>query len=557
MTAWSKKLTPTQRRYSTTDREWLAVVECVSRVWKHWLIGKEFEVLTDHAPLRQLLTRKGEEFTSRQLRWYERLEPFVFTVTYIKGANNVVPDALSRTPSFYEVNALELGRAGPGAILDAELEEAARQDDRYQAVLADTELQRRLGLTKEGGLLKTLQGQRCVPHDKVLRFKLALEGHEPPLAGHFGIRRTLRQVAFHWWWPRMIRTIEEVVKNCTVCQGDAVPREKNKGPLRNLTAASPWEVVTIDFLSGFAPAPRTRHTACCVVCDRFSRMIHIEPYKDHATARDAVGLVLRMIISRHGYPRIIISDRGTQFDSELWHLLWAAFGTRVALATTHHPQTNGLTERMNRTLISLIRKYVHKYPTRWVEYLPLFEFAYNGAVHSVTCVTPFEADRGYLPAVPASILSTQRQLAEPSPGHIQTHVEGLKRAASDIRELVQQSEAKGWQAVAARENKRRGNPVYQMGDEVLVYWIPFRAYNEELRKHRLRYIGPFTVRSVPNEDVVELEGLPARMPRNINVQYVHLYRRDDAAWKAALRDAPKLPQPQSAGRDEPPSTGGR
>ena len=116
-----------------------------------------------------------------------------------------MPDALSRTPSFYKVNALELGRAEPGAILNAELEEAARQDDRYQAVLADTELQRRLGLTKEGGLLKTLQGQRCVPHDKVLRFKLALEGHESPLARHFGIRRTMRQVAFHWRWPRMIR----------------------------------------------------------------------------------------------------------------------------------------------------------------------------------------------------------------------------------------------------------------------------------------------------------------------------------------------------------------
>ena len=72
----------------------------------------------------------------------------------------------------------------------------------------------------------------------------------------------------------------------------------------------------------------------------------------------AVGLVLRMIISRHRCPRMIISDRGTQFDSELWHLLWAAFGTRVALATMYHPQTNGLTERMNRTLISLIRKYV-------------------------------------------------------------------------------------------------------------------------------------------------------------------------------------------------------
>ena len=98
--AWSRVLTPCQRRYSVTDKEWLAVVESVTRVWKHWLLGREFEICTDHAPLRQLLTTKGEDFTYRQLRWFEKLEPYSFRVQYIRGKDNQAADALSRTPSF-------------------------------------------------------------------------------------------------------------------------------------------------------------------------------------------------------------------------------------------------------------------------------------------------------------------------------------------------------------------------------------------------------------------------------------------------------------------------
>ena len=209
---------------------------------------------------------------------------------------------------------------------------------------------------------------------------------------------------------------------------------------------------------------------------------------------------------------------------------------------------------MNRTLISLIRKYVHAYPSKWVEYLPLFEFAYNGAVHAITQVTPFEAERGYRPAVPANILSTQRQLIEPTSEHIRAYVEGLRQAAKDIREMIEAQEQLARKSVAAREDKRRGSPTYQLGDEVLVYWVPFRPYNEELRKHRLRYIGPFRVTRMMMPDVVELEGLPAKMPKGINVQYVHPYRRDAEAWKARLRDAPALPHPQGPPAPSEPSS---
>ena len=144
--AWSRILTPCQRRYSVTDKEWLAVVDCVTRVWKHWLLGREFEVLTDHAPLRQLLTTKGEDFTYRQLRWFEKLEPYSFRVRHIKGSDNKVADALSRTPSF-QISAVENAAIEP-KLDEEEFAKAVQADDDYKEVRNDQELCAQLQLTQ-------------------------------------------------------------------------------------------------------------------------------------------------------------------------------------------------------------------------------------------------------------------------------------------------------------------------------------------------------------------------------------------------------------------------
>ena len=115
----------------------------------------------------------------------------------------------------------------------------------------------------------------------------------------------------------MNTTVQQVVGNCPICQCDATKKQRDEGPFKLLIAGAPWEVVTVDFVSGFVPSVRHKYTACCMVCDRFIRIIHIESCKDHATAQETVEMMLRMVISRHGCPRVVISDRGTQFDNEL------------------------------------------------------------------------------------------------------------------------------------------------------------------------------------------------------------------------------------------------
>ena len=166
-------------------------------------------------------------------------------------------------------------------------------------------------------MLVTLRDQVWIPEDDSLRFKLILEHHDQPFYGHWALQKTLQLVQSYYYWPTMKQDIEHVVQTCNVCQRAQIAKTRNQAPIRFIEAQYPWEVITIDFVSGFASTKR-KHTAICVMCDRFTQMVHCESCHDHATAKEAAHIVMRQVFAQHGCPRIILSDRGTQFDSELW-----------------------------------------------------------------------------------------------------------------------------------------------------------------------------------------------------------------------------------------------
>ena len=209
-------------------------------------------------------------------------------------------------------------------------------------------------------------------------------------------------------------------------------------------------------------------------------------------------------------------------------------GTRIHLASTHHPQTNGLTERMNRTLINMIKKMTQHRTHEWDLKLPLFEFAYNITPHSTTGVSPFMANQGYLPSTPASLLAASTTQTHASIG-IKQFIDNIRKEYLRIHKIIQEEEQKAKRQIEARLQTRRGNPQYYPGDEVLVYWSPFETYNTQPRKHRFRYEGPFKVIDVINQHCVTLHRLPPRMPNTINVEYIHLYRRTSNPTLQQLR----------------------
>ena len=530
---WSRKLSEAERRYSATDQEWLAVMEAVTKQWRHWLRGRRFVLRSDHGALKQLLTTKGEDFSNRQFRWFEELQDYQFEFQHIPGHRNTAADALSRAPD-YVISALEIDRETQetACLQWKEVQEAARNDAGYQAKLRDTREGRASWWKEREGLLEDAAGRLLVPEDMRIRYLLILEAHETPFCGHLGVKRTLEKVRRNWEWQSIARDVQQVVGACDLCQRFQGSSKKMEAPLTTIVASWPWEVVTMDFLSGFVPSKPGGWQGCAVVCDRFTRVMHVVKCNTYPTAQEAAKLFIKLVIRQHGVLRKIITDRGTQFESELWHETMAMMGSRVALASTHHPQSNGLTERMNRTLIAMIRRVCAQQQSGWVEALPLLEFAYNNSLHSATGVTPFQADTGRSPVVPASLLVP----AKYSSPNTQRYAQDLRQRLQDIHQLVKENGEKADRGVKETADKRRGQPEFKEGEEVLCRRFRLATREGEVRKQDFLYDGPFVIKRMIRPDVAELDGLPRGAPTSINVQFLRHYHR--LAQAAELRSTP-------------------
>ncbi|GJP68728.1 hypothetical protein CLOP_g25393, partial [Closterium sp. NIES-67] len=155
-------------------------------------------------------------------------------------------------------------------------------------------------------------------------------------------------------------------------------KQKKAGLLQPLPIPEqPWQVVSLDLITGL-PATTSGHDAILVVIDKFSKTGHFIP--THTTAQ----LFVRYIISQHGIPTTLISDRDPKFTSKFWKELMSLLGTKLAMSSAYPPQTDGQTERLIQIAGQLLRAACKDEISKWDLHLPVLEFAYNNATHAAT-----------------------------------------------------------------------------------------------------------------------------------------------------------------------------
>ena len=246
------------------------------------------------------------------------MQDFHFEFQHIPRPSNTAADALSRASSFY-VSALELGRTSElNRQLGWErLREVARQDESYQQAVE--EAKKTVGRWKAGEdrLLVEEGGRVKLPADQTVWFLAILEAHEPSFCRHLGVKRTAEAVSRAWWWEGWRKDVEAIVMLCNIYQRFADTTKRQEAPMVTVAATQPWEVVTMDFMSGFVPSSPGKWKGCIVVCDRFTRMMHIKECSTHPTVEEAAKLFVQLVVRAYGVPRKVITDRGTQFDSSL------------------------------------------------------------------------------------------------------------------------------------------------------------------------------------------------------------------------------------------------
>ena len=136
------------------------------------------------------------------------------------------------------------------------------------------------------------------------------------------------------------------------------------------------------------PLTKQGHDAIVVFVDRLTKRAHFQAMHTSATAPEVAKIFFSVVFKNHGLPRVIISDRDAKFTSHFWQALFKQLGTKTAMSTAFHPQTDGQTERLNRTLEEMLRAYVTYKQDQWDEYLPAAEFAYNNSKQASTGFTP-------------------------------------------------------------------------------------------------------------------------------------------------------------------------
>jgi len=246
-----------------------------------------------------------------------------------------------------------------------------------------------------------------------------------------------------------------------------------------------WDDISMDFIVGL-PKMAKGFDSIWVIVDRLTKTAHFLPMKMLYPASTYAKIYFDRILSLHGVPKTIVSDRGTQFVSQFWKCLHESLGTKLLYSSAYHPHTGGQTERVNQTLEDLLRSGALNFLDKWDDCLPLAEFSYNNSYQESIKMALFEALYGRRCRTPL-------HWSEPGERWF-FGVDLVKENEDKVRQIqnnlkVAQSRQKSY------ADRRRGSLRFTKGDHVYLKVSPMKGVNRFRVKGKLapHYIGPFPI----------------------------------------------------------------
>jgi hypothetical protein len=509
----SRKLKEHEKNYATHDLELAAIVHAL-RKWRHYLMGKRFELRKNHNGLKYLFDQPT--LNARQIRWLEFLCEYDFDIKYIKEKENKVVDALSRKVHKLHATAISMYQTE----MKNRILEAANVDLQYKNLVAKLQQHER-SQTKESYTLGTdgllLHKNRVyVPNVRELKLAILKEMHNVTYVGHPGYQKTVAAVKNHYFWSGLKKEIAEYITRCMECQKVKAEHRHPAGLLQPLPIPGwKWDVVTMDFITGL-PRTNKQHDSIMVVVDKLTKVAHFIPLKTTHRAADVANIFLKEVARLHGIPKTIVSDRDPKFTSNFWKGLFKGFRTNLNFSTAYHPESDGQTERINRVIEDMLRMYVMDKPSRWEDYLHLVEFAYNNGYHTSLKMSPFEALYGRKCNTPVSWDNpADRVVVGP---------ELLKEMEDQMIKIKQNLKA-AQDRQKSYADSNRTHREFKVGDHV---FLKVKTNRSSLKlgsyaKLAARFCGPFEILE-RIESVAYMLALPASMTVH-NVFHVSLLKK--------------------------------
>lgn len=503
----SYQLNSAERSYPTHEKELLAIIKALKK-WRPDLLGMKFEVYTDHRTLEFFQTQK--DMSTRQKRWADTLADFDFEIKYVRGEDNCAADALSRMPddtpsAGYAACALAHTRSPPArrtrvaAVLDISAD--AEFINRIKAGYLTDEFAKQVrdgiaagssvGTRERHGLLYV--GDRLlIPNDRKVRETLYHLAHD--VLGHFGFDKSYSALHPSFYWPNMRKHLRDsYIPSCVECQRNKARTSKAPGPLHPLPVPDGrFEVVALDFVG---PLPmEDGFDMVLTITDTMGADVQIIPVRSDFTAAETALVLFNEWYCENGLMKQIICDRDVLFTSEVWAELCKLTGIRLKMSSSYHPETDGSSERTNKTVAQAIRYHVDINQKGWLKTLKRVRFAIMNTANSSTGFSPFQLKTGRSPRVIPPIAPLDD---EASTARITAH-DVINQLKIDVQQAQDSlTAAKVRQAYHANAH-RAPEIFYEVGDHVMLSTENRRRNykrknDKRVAKFMPRYDGPYVV----------------------------------------------------------------
>nr|GEY10503.1 putative reverse transcriptase domain-containing protein [Tanacetum cinerariifolium] len=320
----------------------------------------------------------------------------------ILGKANVVADALSRKerepPLRVRALVMTIGLDLPRQILNTQTEARKPENIKEEDVggmlvknLRDPEKVRKEKLEPRADGTLCLNGRSWLPCYGDLRTMIMHESHKSKYSIHPGSDKMYQDMKKLYWWPNMKADIANYVIKCLTCAKVKAEHQKPSGLLVQPEIPEwKWDNITMDFVTKLSKSSQGYDTIWVIV-DRLTKSVIFTPIRETDPMDKLARIYLKEVVTRHGIPVSIISDRDPRFASNFWRSLQNTLGTRLDMSTAYHPETDGQSEKTIQTLKDMLRACAIDFGKGWVNHLPLVEFSYNNSYHATIKAAPFEA----------------------------------------------------------------------------------------------------------------------------------------------------------------------